>query len=431
MRRSLLLTPIVCALLASCNSTEDPIARDGGTDTGLDAGADASADAGADAGRDSGEDASADAAVDPDWVLLPDWSSDCPIARAVHPERVFAPRWLECGAGCRVLTGNSVDGAAVGTVTDAWLTARGVIYSVLTSDVPTGMRVMALVPSDGGAIAAWRTPNLPSGLAARCLVRELTVGGGRAAFAGILYDPRDSGRDEERIYVAPLDEIGTQDSSAIVLPSRFLMGTRAVGRLRVSDRLLVFQMSPDGQLTAWADDTYQNLNARPLNFAADNVFAVGNNVFWQSFGTQIHLRRATHPTDNEVLYMPAGTDVRDFDTDGTVAAFNQMDAAGNAELWTGDLVSSGTFTPHRVRAMELRYDGTVGGGWFAVSRNDVTPARLELFRLSDGARYEHVLTDGSRPFQRPLFVTDERLDVITSRGVLSIDPRLLSPSAVP
>ena len=376
-------------------------------------------------------DASVDAAVDPDWVLLPGLPADCPIARALHPERVFAVDWRDCGVGCREIIGNAVDGGAVGTFIEGWSTATGVYYSVLTADVATGMRAMAIVPSEGPAIAAWRMPQIDLSRRPLCVTAELTVGEDRAAFATVFADPSDVSRNENRIFVAPIEGIGVAETPVIILPPSFLPAGRAVGRLRVTAELRAFQMSPDGQLTAWADDTYQNLNARPLNFAADNVFAVGNNVFWQSFGTQIHLRRATHPTDNEVLYMPAGTDVRDFDTDGTVAAFNQMDAAGNAELWTGDLVSSGTFTPHRVRAMELRYDGTVGGGWFAVSRNDVTPARLELFRLSDGARTEYVLTDGSRLLDRPYFVSADRLDVRTSRGVLSIDPRLLSPSAVP
>ncbi|MGE0785677.1 MAG: hypothetical protein AB7S26_08315 [Sandaracinaceae bacterium] len=403
-------------------------------------------DAGVDAGaarRDAGsrEDAGETDAgpSDPNWLPVAGLPDYCPIAVAADPERLWRFEWEDCGTGCRRTTPNLAPGAAVGRPLDAWYTPQGAFYSFLSSDVPTGMRVIVLVDETGRARVAWRMLRITAGARYTCLVSTVVVGGSQVAFHIRFRDAENAENDGAALYLAPLDMPVPPNLAPVVQIAASLVPVgRTVGRMWASDDVLGYQMSPDGLLALWAPDQHQFLNTPPIDYPADRIFVVAERAYWQAYGATVHLRRATYPDDNVPYYAPAGRDIWSFGTDGSTAAWMEVDSTGAAELWTGTLTAgSDPFAPRRVRAVEARYVGTTGGHWFAFGASEPTggPQYLRVFDLDTGERRERNPGDGAALSGDPYFATDDRVDyaagtVASGLRIYSVDPNTLPLAAV-
>lgn len=160
-----------------------------------------------------GTDASHDGLPDdPEWIPMPVPASACQMQRALHPERVLAYSWTDCGAGCRELV-TSPPGLGAGF----W--PRGP-RTAMTFLVPDDVApILVLAELDGPVLGAWRFPRTLA-----CGWASLAAGEGRAALVAWGRGPSA----EAQVWIDDLDRLGTLDAPTQVVDGD-AMGSIFVG----------------------------------------------------------------------------------------------------------------------------------------------------------------------------------------------------------
>lgn len=395
---------------------------DAGHDAGTDAGVDASTrDAGHDSGpRDSGADAAPDGGPDdPEWVLLTMLGDDCPLERALHPERVVpAPDWIPCEwqpVGCLR--------SSAGGGNPAYFDGVRGYFDIRTSD-SRGNVIEALGRTDGPPIAAWRTPPIRELLDRHhnCDVRP-GMGDGYAAIVAGYFDGQDATRSMDRIYYAPIDEIGAATDPIVELSTDIAPQTIAVSSeiIAMWTGGSVFAVTPDGRRAI--------LN-RDLSGIPQNVAVVGSDVYWEDWADLVRIAHATMDTPATIFHGVDPGDTKGFHTDGVEHAWlegydRQPDGHyARLELWAAPYTADASALNSRfVHTMDVRSSTAQGGGWYVMLLG--SPWRYRIIRTSDGTSREWTPPDGYTVNAPPLYVSDREILALAGWHLVRLDPHSL------
>jgi hypothetical protein len=366
-------------------------------------------------------------------VPLPGLPEPCEIERATRPEVLFTPRWLACEAqpeGCqRLLLGFAREHSFTRV---AWHDGERGYFRLVATDVGD-RRITILARTDGAAVAAWR--EMPGGgadLDVNCSVR-LGLGGGYAALDAHYFDGRDRSRNQERIYHAPIHEIGQATE-----PIGEIAGlSSSPQHLAVSAELVALEMQPASFVQVIrATGEQRSLINDPVLGIPQNVTVVGDHVMWEDWPSPVRVAHGSMLDDAAFFHSAEPGDVIGFHTDGVDLAWMQayQDIPGDLyeriELWTAPYVrDAADLAPRLVRPLATAGPDNFGGGWYAWQRND--PARLEVYSIADGTRRVWYPPTGVTIQYEPLYVTDHEILLIAG-GDRRFEPLWrLDPHALP
>ena len=388
-------------------------------------------DAGRDAGRDAAVRDAPDAGpTDPEWVVMSGLPADCPIARAVHPERLAAIRWVPCGSGppscllaarrdARIHEGWVIDG-------EPWVTR-------FFLDGPSGPESEALGPIDGRPIAAWREPYYaaggvfaPEGVV--CGVFDIAVGGSMAAISISHYSRSDRDISGYGIYVAPRAEIAT-----IATPTAEWLGLAfgVATQLNVSDDAFMYRESTGRLLLYHFDGTWTSMTSTVPGLP-DPVMLVGDHVLWQAWTAVSRLAHGSFDIPPAIFRDAAPEELQGLSTDGTTmvwqlaTGFISTGVYERIELWAAPHVRDvSALAPRFVRVLDNLELGSVGGRWYAYRDSGPDPDEVGIVDLTDGSlRIFHPPTAEHIP-DDPIYVTEHEILVETTVGYFRFDPHEL------
>lgn len=434
---------IIVAILSACAGPPVPDAgigdagHDGGADAGYDAGRDAAvADAGADASADAGpRDGGPD---DPGWVRLPGLPDECPIERALYPERIWAVSWVPCTdpAG-EEIPGCTTTPTRSSGFTGAWNDDGEIWLQMIGGDALGEGRIVGIGHVDGRIVAAWREPRVTPDDGILCRVTARAVGGGRAAFVAQFSDLVDETRSRAWLYVATPDSIGIDTSPVHEFPASFVPRDRMIVELWISAELIALQASPDGSLYSYRDGEWATLTGRgTVEGLPQNVELVGDHLLWEAWRglDDVRLVHARRGEAASVWRDIGPSDTKGFGSDGVdIGWFDAHDRQPDGtylrtELWTApyrrDLEN---VEPRLARVVDERCNApAIGGGWAACRRINDGPQRVEVFSLRDGSRRTFV-PPGGYVLDDPYY-SREREVMFRGAGTEAIrfDPTLLT-----
>lgn len=437
LTRQLAALPSFVGLLVlstCCDSA--PVAEDSGIDGGRDAASSPRDAARPDAPRDVGNDIGNDARFegDPEFVPLPlpgVTDERDVVLRARHPERFPVAGWYPCVGSvrsCRQMERVASHARPI----EVFSTNDG-LWAETIAVGATGAVYDGLGPVAGPLAGVWRRP-----------LRSIADGGvsfgaawhtasqGTAAFS---VTHNHDGAFDERIYVAPLNEIGAAESPRYVVDMR--VRGRAFQRMWVTDTAVLGEVQPDLSLYLWRldQDTFQVADDREaVPGLPQSEFLVGDRVFYEAWNdldeTRLAMTGWDLPTRAVVDIDPA--DVKGFATDGRDMAWLQLydrDLEGNygrIELWTmpySDDPNPSASATMIDSAFPLRAgDPLVGGGWYVYVGLDTT--RVVLHPLRSGPRRYFRTPDGANVTGH-LYVDETNLFVRSGPDLYWVDPREL------
>lgn len=377
-------------LLASC--PEEPCPPDAcAVGTGRDAGADGTADSGADGAGprpDVGPDAQRDAGPDdPVWALLPDLPPDCVIERAEHPERLRALSWASCGEGClRARPGRNQH--AIGDGRAFFTEGRGWLATVSEAPDPA-YDIYTILPVDDAPVAAWRSTD--ARLHPSCSVGWGSVNEGRAGVIAHWHSDSSLTTIEERLLVAPIDELGANAAPLAIIGS-----PDVGGGLRFADELAVGSDAAAVHLTTTRIIIHHAGALTRVESGGYDARVAGDHVVWED-GDGVSLWHWTPEAGIEVYYTPPEPTIRrHFVDDGTLVWVRSIGEGATArdELWTSPLARTPAgVVPRLVDADagldEARYaDGIyvsvqATGAAFAARLVDIADGRVRILRVPE------------------------------------------------
>ncbi len=399
--------------------------RDAGRDApSMDTGADAR-DGSADTSRDvTMADRSDGGPTDPGWVPLPGLPGGCVVERAEHPERVGGLSWSECGAGClRALLPPAR--ASVGFGNATFRDGEGWIGVTSITDEPT-KNVYAMMRADGVPFAAWRFPH--NGL---CRAAFGAWGGGRAGVVVNWHDA-DATNDEDRIYIAPIAELGALTEPTAIIGAPHVGFRRFVQRLTVASDVAAVEIAFSGIILAIGTGGETTVVS-----AGASTSAEGDHLVWERIDS-LHLEHFT-PDGGATNYFDSPSPSTAYvgmpfvDRGTLVWAYDPFDSGQPAELWTSPFArTSAGLVPRLVRRDVPRaYDVVYGDGVYVAVRDggaptfsadiiDVADGRLRRLGNPDGVGCNYVLyasptevliqctINGTSPAQTVLYRIDPR-----------------------
>lgn len=429
-------------LLAACAGPPEPDAgigdagHDGGADAGSDAGRDAAvADAGGDAGADAGpRDGGPD---DPSWVRLPGLPDECPIERALHPERIWDVSWLPCtDAAGEEIPGCTKTPTRSG-FSGAWNDDGEVWLRMIGGDALGEGRIVGIGHVDGRVVAAWREPQRSvDDSSIFCSVTARAVGGGRAAFVAQFADWNDMTQSRAWLYVGTPNTIGSTTDPVHEFPATFVPRDRTIVELWISAELLALQVSPDGSLYSYREGEWATLTGRgTVEGLPRGTVIVGDQLVWEAWLSldQIRLAHAPWGSPAAVFYDPRPLTLYGFGSDGVDLAWFENRSRGDGtfdrqEIWTAPFRRDlDALEPRRVVEVDLYATRpAVGGGWLAMRRIDGGLQRVEVFSLRDGSRRTFV-PPGGYVLDEPYYAREREI-MFRGAGTQAIrfDPTLLA-----
>ena len=431
---------LVAVLVLSTCCDHAAIPEDAGIDGGRDASTAPRDAARADAPRDVGSDIGVDVRFegDPEFVPLPlpgVTDERDVVLRAQHPERFPVANWYPCTGSvpsCRQLerTPSRARPYAI------FATERG-IWSWMLAVSTTRETYDAIGPIEGPLAGIWRRP-----------LRDLADGGvsfgatwqtASQATAAFAVTHVHDGLYDERVYVAPLDDIGAVESPRYVVDLR--VRGRGIQRMWVNDSYLLAEIQPDLSLYLWRLDqeTFQIVDDRAaVPGQPQNEALVGGRVFYEAWNALDETRLAATgwdlPTRPVVDLTPS--DIGAFLTDGRDMAWLQLhdqDVDGNyarIELWTmpyaddPDVASNARVldSAFPVRA----YEPLLGGGLYAYYwREPEGVGRVTVVPLSATGPLRYFQTPDGANISALLYLDSTNLIVRSGPDLYWVDPREL------
>lgn len=429
-------TLVWAALLATCCEA-GPRADDGGLDAGRDASRPALDAPRPDAPRDVGTDVGTDARYegDPEFVPLPlPGVTDARdvVLRARHPERFPVAAWYPCLGSvpsCRQMERVATRARAI----RIYRTARG-LWAWMMAVSATREVYDAIGPLEGPLAGIWRRPlrNIVGGGASFGAAWHV-ASEGSAAFA---VKHNHEGHFDERVYVAPLEEIGAVEEPRYVVDMR--VSGRGFQRMWVNDDHVLAEVQPDLSLYLWRldQDTFRVVDDRvAVPGLPQNEFLVGGRVFYEAWAsldeTRLAMTSWEGPTRSVVDIDP--DDVKGFATDGVDLAWLQLydrDEDGDyarIELWTMPFSEEPDLADARLvdAAFPYRVEALVGGGWYVYYwREPEEIGRVVLHPLHGGPQRYFQTPDGAN-VTALLYVDATNLFVRSGPDLYWVDPREL------
>ncbi len=369
----LLLVLALSACACGNDSGVDAAASDAGLDAGYDAGVDAGFDAGTDAGRDAGT---------AGWVRMPGFPEGCAIERAENPGVLYQPEWEPCAeqpVGClREVPSNYI------RTTVGWHDGEhGYAYMI-------GVGTL-IVDLDRGAIAAWRPPALATRDGV-CDIREVGIGDGYGAAYMFFRHETSAEQNFDRIYHAPLAEIGAVETPFADVTPGFT--ATSPQRLGVSRSIVAAEMQPAGATVIFGEGRWSALSGDPVVGTSQRLTVAGDFAFWEDWGSTIRIAYGSLDQPAMFLRDPAPGRIRALHGDGADLAWVEInDDPPTLDLYTAPVVFDASELAARlVGSIEgIQFTG-MGGGWFV--RVIADPEQLVLTELASGRTKTWLAAEG-------------------------------------
>ncbi len=361
---------------------------------------------------------------DAGWVPLPGLPDGCVVERAEHPEVLFEPEWLSCGDGCLHLAREPRFQRTYDRV--GWHDGTRWWIAVIQS-TDAEHREVVLAPSDGPAVAAWRSPDgWENGL---CIIGPNPIGDNAAAF-GVQILGEDL-PEQFRLYHAPLTEIGSVIEPIAVRVPSMGVGSSGVQRLSVSRTTVAAEVQPAGVVIVFEGGRSRVLGGAlsPTPGTPQRVRVVGRDVWWEDWAHPTSLVvgsidqegsyfRRNVPDDAFVLGIDDGQMawLEGFGWGGIVSRYDRL------ELWTAPYTAdTAELRPRRIREIETSGPALLGGGVYGFFGGDPggTNPRIKLYDLADGRHRNFRSPDGVSVPESPLGITNEEMLL---KGRFTVDP---------
>jgi len=236
----------------------------------------------------------------------------------------------------------------------------------------------------------------------------------------------DADRNLDRIYHAPLDDIGSTTEPIGVIHGF----TSTPNHLAVTRRLVLAELQPVAAVAAFAPGRFAAIWSDAVAGIPQSVHGVDDFAYWLDFaGTE---RIAYGSLDQPAAWLRdiAPGHIRAFGTDGVDLAWVEIrDSPPSLELWTAPVVfDAAALRPRRVREVQGIQFAGVGGGWFVLMKAE--PQRLEIIELASGRTKTWLAPPGyvvTATGERPNYVTATEIvfDALTPDGAywVRLDPR--------
>ncbi len=222
---------------------------------------------------------------------------------------------------------------------------------------------------------------------------------------------------EDRIYHAPLDEIGPVTEPVAILDSSWLPGGNAVQHLAVSATAVAAEVQLAGYIALVEDGVLGRLidADSAVRGTPQRLQMVGSTVYWTDYAAKARIARGSLSEPESHYLEVDGADVVGGQVDGEWVAWQQATRVGGpytaAELWAAPYSEDpASLAPRLVRTLEGYRGPRMGEGIYAFRRgND----RVELHDLVDGRRRLFRMPAGHVIADPPLYVRSDEMLVAT------------------